>query len=425
MSTLYTKVNSIDVSGECGGLTIVNRVSIAGDSAIFEMYDPTNVPVAGQDVLIYVDDTSQVIFGGVILSVTQRKIAPGSWQYALNCGGYIHYFNRRLVTEHYINADFVFDITVSNIIDDIITNYTDPAMGFTTNNVTYNSQIIDIWFNYRYPSDCLTEMADMFDCVWYIDEDKDIHFHTKYGGGEDPAPYTLNDAFLLSQADDFNIVSDITQVRNRIFVQGGYILSDSQTVNYIGDGASRIWNLPYKPHNISLTVGGAGKTLGQENIDAAGSKEYFYNYYEKTLFADTGEGTPGDGVAIVVTMKFEYPLLVRVEDADSQTYIGSIEGGDGIYEYIIKDMSGLGLKETAENWGLKELRKHAFPLIEGSFSVTDLWGFFAGQSIDVDIADVVYSFNYIINQVTINSLGNNILRYDVEFKGRYRSTWTG
>lgn len=423
MSIVYYEVNSIDVSEYCRELFVINRANITGDTASFEMVDPDTAPVAGQAATIYLDDSSQVLFSGIIISIKQHYAAPNKWIYSLSCTGFVHYFNRRLVKEHYEDLDIPTTVTASYIINHIVTNYTDPAMGFTTNNVIYDAPIYDKWFNYVYPSDCLRELAEDLRCIWWIDKDRDVHFIHKLSGSE-TAPLAINDDNLETRIEGFRFSIDNSQIRNVIFVQGGYVKSDEETVNFVGNGEQRVWTLPYKPHDISLTVDGVSKTLGQENIDEDdGSYEYFYNYYEQTLFCADAEDTPANGIVIAVTMKYEYPLLKKVRDKAAIDYIADIEGGSGIYEYLIKGVSETSIfyksEILAEHAGKRELKNFAYPKIRGSFTILDYYGFKSGQELIINVTGCSYNGTYTINQVTTESIGNNILLYKVEFEGTY------
>ena len=416
MSTVYVTLNSVDVSSyvKPNTLRIVLRSTSGPASVSFVLDGIGTIPESGQQVQIYVDSTAQMLFGGIVSTVTQTYMAPGEFnQYSISCTDYRKLFDRQLVTEHYQNDYFVDDVTVDFIIQEIVDDYTDAAIGFTTNNVQVFTRIIDFKFNYHYPSDCLRELAETFNCEWYIDEDKDIHFFYK---DHSVAPIEITDATMISTPiNNFSIGRDNTQIRNRIYIQGGYTTSEEETVTFVGNGESRYWQLPYRPHDISIKVSGVTKTIGQENVDT-GSYNYWYNAYERTLFCDDGTSTPGEAVPLAVKMKFEYPLLVQVDNNDSQTLLGTIEGGDGIYEYIVRDQN-LESKDQSENYGYRELEKRSNPIIYGFFVVTDYYGFKPGQNITINLTDCIANGTYMIKRVTVDDIGNNILIYNVEFEG--------
>jgi len=423
MAKIYCTVGGTDVTlkMESGSMTVYDRTPTNASTAMFNLNNPDTEPLEGNAVAIYVDDTTQTLFGGVIASISRVYIAPRVVGYRVACIGYWRLFNRRLVKRNY-NSDVIGFATTSNaVISDIIDNFTDTTLGFTMTNVVYNSPQMDILFNYRKPTDCLREIAEPYDAEWYIDENKDVHYFV--AGSAGVAPLNFTDATLLANFESFSINSDYTQIRNRVFVQGGYTESSSpETVTLKGTGSQKIWNLPYRPHDISITVGGVGKSIGQENIDTDdGTYNFMYNYYEQTLFCGASEAAPGDGVSIAITYNFEYPIIVQADDTVSQSDIASAEGGDGIYEYVLKDNT-LTWKLMCEARASRELKKWSKPRIDGTATIVDYYGFKAGQTIVLGINEPdgsAYRYNgtYFIKQVLIEDIGNNILRYTINFEG--------
>jgi len=410
MSQIYFKINGVDKSLYCEEVSITRRITFNPDSASFIMKEPSNIPAPGQEVHIYLDTTATTLFKGMVYSVDQRYMAPGGkWMYVVVCTDWTRLFDRRLIAEEYTANQ-----TVEATIADIVTNYT---AGFTVNNVDCAQTLLKpIRFNYRYPSDCLRELSQLLvDYVWWIDEDKDVHF--KYRE-VDQAPKDLDDTALETDVFNFRQQIDTSQVRNRVFIYGGWE-SNATAFTLMANGESRIFNLRYSPHDLTLTVGGATKVLGQENVDVDdGTYDYFYNYYEKTLFCATAEATPGIGVKLIVSMNYEVPILARVSNTFSQTLLASLEGGDGIYDYVFKDSS---LVDTpgAERRGLVELERHAYPHVLGSFS-TFTEGFYPGQSLTVNITGNQFNATYTIQTVNINSMGgNSIVQFDIEYEGKY------
>jgi len=425
MSVIYCTVDSTEVIIQGGSLAIYDRATTNSNTASFKLVNPSTEPVEGNDVQIYLDDTIQNLFSGIISTITREYVAPETVSYVLSCIGYWRLFDRRLVKEHYksdlLSPSFV--PTIHTVVSHIIDNFTDPAIGFTMNNIiSYPQHELDILFNYRKPSDCVRELAEMEGYEWYIDKDKDIHFfHASLGT---PAPLEITDANLKTYFDSLRIYSDYTQIRNTVYFQGGDLESGNQTVKFVGNGESRYWTLPYKPKSISLTVDGDAKILGRENIDADdGSFAYFYNYYDQTLFCAAAETTPANGIVLNITMKFAYPLIIRVDDEASQSHLAAVEGGDGVYEYVIKDNT-VDSVFFGTRKAMRELYKWAFPRIEGSVSIVNYYGFKAGQKIVLNITNPdssAYRYNdtYFITQVYIEDLGNNILRYSINFEGNY------
>ena len=213
---------------------------------------------------------------------------------------------------------------------------------------------------------------------------------------------------------------DYSQLRNRVIVRGGYELSTSFTETFRADGSQRIFPLSWKPHNVSnLTVGGVNKTYAVEFLnDDDGTYNYFWNYSEKHLkssdFITNPEPTPAAGTEIALTYQFEVPILVQVDDDQSQRAVGALEGGSGIYETIIKDTSILS-RADARNRGISEIQSFGNPLINGHF-VTYNEGFQSGQTINMDVSDYSrYTGDYVVQHVVISHRAPGLIEYKVQF----------
>ncbi len=412
MSKVYYQINGIDISEtvESTSLFIYDRLSHNPDTASFTIIDPDSEPLEGGEVLIYVDDTSQVIFGGIIASTVRINIVPNIYSYDVNCIDYRRWFDRILVKETYAAGQ-----AINTIITAIVTNYTEAALGFTTNNVDAALLTLnDFVFNYRYPSDCLREMAAAIGFDWYIDSDKDIHFFYRE---KNTAPLEITDSMLITYGiTQFRISSDFSQIRNKIFIQGGYELSSATIIQLReADGSQTSWNLDFLPHNLVVKVGGVTQTLGEENVDADdGTYEYMYNAVEKVVYTGLNEPIPGVGVDMRFESSKEVPVIEQVENLTSIADIAAAEGGAGIYEYSIKDNS-IPSGNLAQAFGSIQLNKYAFPRVTGKFVIEDYYGFKAGQSLVLNTGSYRHNGKYIIQQVSIQSLGNNILQYVIEF----------
>ena len=416
MSILIHEINSVDVSlkVQSKSTQIVRRVTSNPDTGFFEVVDPDTVPLEGQEVHIYLDDTSQNLFKGIISSITRLTVSPGVERHQITCSDFERLFNRRLVNNSYTTQTF------NAIILDIVANFTDPAIGFTTNNVGgFFTPLTEVKFSFRSPSDCLRELAEIIDWQWFIDEDKDIHFISKQAGDTDPSPFNITDDTLDTIFTNLAITLDYSQVRNKVIIQGGNFLKTSITENFVGNAATRSWALAYPPVSPTLTVGGGAKTLGRDNIDADdGTFEYFYNTDEKNFKAASAEATPGNGVAIVIAYNYNAPGLFSQENTQSQTDLAALEGGDGVYEYVFKDNT-LDSDAAIQGRAAIELEKNAFPELFGSVDTINQFGFEPGQLITIDMDGSRYNGTYNIEQVTITSLGGSTLRYSIDFGGKF------
>lgn len=344
------------------------------------------------------------IFAGRITKVNPIKLDGTSFVYPISCSDYTIDLQSKLVVETYT------DTSVHDIIEDIIITkgYT---IGITTNNVINSGTIIDgIQFNYITVQQCLEKLAEITGWSWYVDYDKDLHFFPE---NTENAPIELTDNIITF--DNLNMSYDKTQIKNRIYVRGGYYLPDSvynQDPITATAGQTEFY-IKYSPHTFTVTVDGFSKTVGIENIDAPGGHHFLLNYNEKLLKADTLTFVGGEIVAM--TYYYEIPLVAMVEDITSQNLIKAIEGGsyDGIIEDVIVDDTITEIV-VAQDRGKAELLKYANSLVTGSFE-TFTSGFRSGQRLHIHLTDRNLDHYFLIQKVTTEMIGGNQLKYTVEF----------
>jgi hypothetical protein len=389
-------------------LSINRTLTSYASAASFDLENPDTAPAEGNDVRIYENTSDNVIFAGVIYAIRLMYPATGHPKYFVQCSDYTRLLDRRLVPEKYLSGT-----AMDTVIKDIITKYTS---GFTSNNVLASNPLIgDVIFNYRTPSDCIRELIDKHAPLaqWYVDHNKDVHVFYQT---DQAAPYSINDDTLQYMFNRFSIGCDYSQVRNLVMVQGGKNLSTATNISWKADGTERTWTLPYYPHELTLTVDGVPKTLGEEHTDPDdGTYEYFYNYFEKLIKCAAAETTPPADTVMIANMKYEVPILVRVGEPASVARIAAAEGGDGTYEYVVRDTS-LNSLDMCRAAAMRELKNNAWPKVSGSV-ITHQSGFNIGQALTVNMTGCAYNGTYTIQTLRIESAGNNILRYTLEFEG--------
>lgn len=369
-------------------------------SFVLEDIEGNNKPNEGDEVIIYKGDPPVKTFAGEIQSAPQSQISPGIYKYSVQCADYSRQMDKKRVVETYT------DKTCKYIIEDIIASY---APEFTTFNVQDGPTIYYIAFNYKTPMDCLRELARLSGFDWYVDYDMDIHF---FANETNSAPYELNETASSGRFKNLQIRIDKSQLRNRIYVRGGYYLSNLFQQEIVADGEQLEFPLAYEPHApLSVYVDTVEKSLGIDNIDTAG-KDFVYNATEKTIKNLDLAKLTADQV-LKVKYKYKIPIIVIEDDEDSQDALKALEGGDGIYEYLVVDES-LGTLEAARDRANAELRQYANALIEGSF-ITDQDGYRSGQLLTVNIPTRGIDSQYLIQTVTKKSIGGGHLEYSVNF----------
>lgn len=362
----------------------------------------TYVPTIGHEVVVA--DGSTTIFGGVIIRITEMVRAANILEYKVVCNDYSQYLKRELVTERYEG------MTVFDIVDDIITNYTS---GFTTTNVATGPTIESISFNRLTVADCLQKLANAISYVWYVDEDQDIHFFAK---NTEAAPFNLSDSSANYVYDSLEITEDLTQIKNSVLVQGGEMESaSSRTETFTGDATRVHFALANKfAETPVVVVGGVAKTVGTEFLDDDASFQCMWNFNQKYIRFTAGN-TPAGAAAITVTAIYLIPIVVRVPAPASIASFGE-------YQFAITDKSILSQQEAIDR-ALAELTAYQNQLYDGKFT-TRTAGLRSGQvitinstqrgkNIDVLIQSVVTtmreptgaSFNYEVKFATLKNIG--------------------
>jgi hypothetical protein len=341
------------------------------------------------------------IFGGILMSAPQSQISIGKYQYALECADYSVRLGNYLVLENYTNQ------YAGDIIKDIVAKYMPE---FTVNNIATGELISYIAFNYITLERCISQLAELTYYDWYVDYDKDIHF---FSSETYTAPYSLTDDGATSgRYQGLEVGIDISQVRNYVYVHGGYYLSDPYTQAIVADGEQTDFNLTYSPYApISATVNGNPASVGIENIDKTGYA-FVVNFNEKTLSnLDLAKLSVGD--VLEITYKKKIQIFVPRYSQASVDEMVILEGGTGIHEYIIDDDT-IVTRAAAVKRAQAELEAFAFPYVNGSFT-TDQTGYKAGQLLTINIPSRQINVKVLIQQVTSVSYGQGRFEYTVQF----------
>lgn len=339
-------------------------------------------PGIGEEVIVTRNGTK--IFGGVILRVEERVDASTVLTYRVQCVDYSQYLKRKLATERYTNT------TVGAIISDLVSSYTAAGDGITANNVVGGVSLASFSFNRLSVADCIQKLADALNYVWYVDYDKDIHFFPK---NAEIAPESLSDTSENYIYDSLKIVSELSQIKNTIYVQGGEIVSTTPRTEYAdGDGTRTQFPLVNKFDSLpTVTVGGVTKTVGVEYLDNDASFQCMWNYNEKYLRFTAGN-TPAAGTNnIVVTGTYLYPVVVKVPEPTSVAQYGT-------YEFAITDDS-IRSDDEAIDRARATLEGYRNELYEGEFK-TYTNGFRSGQVLTINSTQRGKNIDVLIQSVT-------------------------
>lgn len=334
-------------------------------------------PAVGDEIQVV--DGSDKIFAGVIVRV-EETIEGMLLKYRVECKDWTHYLDKALVIERYE------DKTISEIITDINTNYL-SGLGFTLNNVNCDIEIKSIAFNRLTVSRCLQLLAEQTNHYWYVDYDKDIHFFAKLN---ENAPFDLTDTNGNYVFNSLKIIDDLSQIRNRVFVEGGEIEGSSRTSDHTGDGNQLLFPTEYKfAKKPTVTVNSVSQDVGVDFLDQEADHDCFWSYQEKYIRFKTA---PGNGLAVVITGTPLYPVVSQVQDDDSIDEYGE-------YEHSFKDKK-ISSEEEARQYGNSQLEAFASKIIEAQFDTYES-GLRSGQTINIQSDIRSLDTDFLIQRVTL------------------------
>lgn len=381
-------------------LRIQNILTNKRDTADFSIVSHSGddyVPNMGSEVIVY--DGATKVFGGVITKIDSVAKAFNVVEHRIYCQDYTRLFDKKLIPDTYENQ------TAEDIISQLKDNYF-PS-GFTINNVVAPVTIKYVAFQYKPLAVCMQMLADMIGYDWYIDYDKDVHFFEREIR---VAPFDLSDTGGKYRYNSLVIRKDNSQVRNSIIVRGGEYVGAQTTFDIQTNGVDFAYPLPYKFADFAAHLTGEILSVGDDTKDPADSYDALYNFKEKILKFKSAD-KPSASKTLKVSGKPYFPVIVRYRSPASIATMSAEEGGDGTYEYLIKDDS-INTKAGARQRAQAEILAYAETLSEGEF-VTESSGLVAGQSINVQSDTRGLDETFIINKVTITQFTADTFLYSV------------
>ena len=360
------------------------------------------VPNIGEEVVI--TNAGATVFGGVIVRITETTKASKIIEYKITCNDYSQYLRRNIVTERYTGT------TLFAIIADLMTTYT---TGFTYTGIAGDFVIESFAFNRITVAECLQKLADALSYSWYVDYNKNLHFFPK---NTELAPFNLTDTSGNYIFNSLEIVEDISQLRNKVLVEGGEAVSTTTRIEYFeSDGITATIPLANKfSSSPTVLVGATTKTVGVEFLDDDALFNVMWNFNEKYIRWTTGN-IPATASQFSVSALFLFPIVVSVSASESIAEFGE-------YEFAIKDKTIKSRNEAIDR-AVAELDSYKDTLYEGQFKtytnglrsgmVININSTQRGKNVDVLIQSVQTkmrdpignSFEYKVKFATLKSIG--------------------
>lgn len=367
-------------------------------------------------------DGSRFLFGGYITNVEPAETGKGElFVYDVECSSYDYIFNNKIARRGYQNK------TLKYIVEDLLSEYLSDDYGFDTTNVQTGPTIATVAFDHISLRKCFEKLSKLTGYVWYVDYEKKIFFQTQTS---EPAPEAIRDD--LANMESVSISRDPSQVRNSVIVIGstdGVQSLDAIVQTIEGDGETRSWVLDEKPSEIDyIKINGATQQFSLD-VNERESDVFVYNFESKSLRLTQAQTTPvGGGTPDEIEIRYfpRIPIIEQLSDNESIAIIKALDGGDGVYEYTIKESTITSLEEAGAR-ARQELDNFAMPLIVGK-AVTRtglLTGgsiFKPGQYITVNLPSYGLSTDtvFLIQGVDIEVIEGSATeyRYTIQFGGK-------
>lgn len=207
-------------------IRITQNVGEQPDSCIFTtVVNPSIVPTVGADVQVGLGNTSpsNLLFGGKILTVDQvYKGIQSNVAYEITCQDYTYLLNARRPFKAYV-------ATAGNAVaSDALTNF---SSGLTSNIVSLPVVSITYDGNAEF-SQCLTRLTTLVGAHWLVDPSKIVQIFTNSVPGAVPTTIDATNIAATNPngARNLKIETDLSQLRNKIWVEGGGTLGGTAMV---------------------------------------------------------------------------------------------------------------------------------------------------------------------------------------------------
>jgi len=442
-------------------ITITDSLRIKADTLSFDMaIEGGRISKLKAHNQIYVWDnflTGDLIFGGVISSVTERMLNPTSFLYTIEAVDWTRFFDRRLVNETYV------DQKAEDIVKAIIKTYTygiDPdgrkieLFGYQKYVKSSGITIPTITFDHVHPSACISEVAEKIGWSWYIDFEKEVHFFSQEENLADPLitrGYTLYADSDLESYGNLEITDTFAEIKNCIIVRDAKFKDTVQQEFTWDNHRSALGEFPEEPWCpsgvskdtiLSYIIG----TIYDKTTDLPISVQPSI-----TIWLEYVDGRPGDGRGDVRTIFFRFPKSFRLSDrffsewkkntdweirfkyypivdppqpyfaeklSISLVQVREGAGSDGIYEYLLSAPEVYSEEgEETEMVARRLLDRYARPTIRGSF-ISFAKGWRAGQRfvLKSDIREI--NETVWVQNVTTRVLPTGRLEYAIEFSNK-------
>lgn len=403
------------------GSAVINEiVENKANKMTMEIIVHTNQEIPREGSEIVFKDGSRFLFGGYISKVDISEAGIGQlFTCRVEASDYSYIFNNKVARRSYENQ------TLEYIVEDLLDTYVDSEYGFTTTNVATGPTIASINFDHVSIRKCFEKIQKLTGYIWFVDYEKNLFFQTV---STDAAPESITDSG--ENHEDLKISYDTSQVRNSVIVIGdpaGEQSANTEVETFVGDGETRSWELDSAPSEVaSIKI----NTVSQQfslDVNERDTDIFVYSFTGQSFRITDSQTTPTGAHTIEITYYPRVPVITQEIDGASIAFFAALDGGDGVYEYTIKEQS-ITTKEEATARALEELSQFADPLVDGRFrtrtSLLESGSIFtAGQYLTVNspVNGIDTDTAFLIQEVIVSMVEdgtNTEYIYDVRFGGR-------
>lgn len=287
-------------------------------------------------------------------------------------------------------SEIVTQLLTSNDVPDITTTNVEVT-GVTLTRMSYNHETLSKAFD---------ELATLSNSIYWIDENKDLHWQERK---------SKDSGVTIGNGQDNLLESDLNRSRegmaNVVWVYGDRYLSGFQE-NIATDGGS-IYTLLARPHNTQISYLGESLKGSVEDITITPTSgpDYAVDFFDRQIQFLSGtdlgyNSIPTAGGSIIVNYQRELPIVKRSQDDDSIKFYGP-------KVKVIRD-SSIKDPNTALDL-LKATLEVANPLNRLNCKLKGWFTFNPGETIQFDLEDFgmslltmsIISINYDFNKNSI------------------------
>ncbi len=213
---------------------------------------------------------------------------------------------------------------ISTIVTNIMDDFVDDV---TTNNVNVTSTTLPrIAFNHTTVFEALTELAKLAGFMFFVDENKDLHFEQKEN---------ISSGITLDNTNIIDMISNQTRegMFNNIWVYGDRSLTGITEVltndgSPWGGRSASEFLLTYKPHNTQVEVLGDTKIGGVfQMVSATSGIDYWVNFEDRQIIFQSGtaiqmDSIPISGGSVLINYDRDVPIVKTGDNDDSIALFG-------------------------------------------------------------------------------------------------------